>query len=251
MKDRDGWARAKRRMRPERDRIDWDRLRADYPRWRERGDWIVAGLWFGFDVTHARMVGTERLLMAMVEDPEWVVEMWTHQLDVGLALLEMVWDAGYAFDEVNWPDDMGYKANQFFSLSMYRELLKPLHKRAIDWAQARGVRARLHSCGDINPFVAELVGIGLDGLNPLEVKAGMDPVAIKDRWGGQLLLHGGVNAVNWDKPDAIEVEIREKVPRLKERGGYVFASDHSIPESVSREDFRRIINLAKEMGSYE
>ncbi len=52
------------------------------------------GLWFGFDVTHSWMVGTERLLMAMVEDPEWCSDMWNHELDMNLALLEKVLDAG-------------------------------------------------------------------------------------------------------------------------------------------------------------
>ena len=86
--------------------------------------------------------------------------MWNHQLDVQLALLEMVWDRGYTFDSVFWWDDMGYKLSQFFSLAMYRDLLKPVHQRAIDWAHARGIKAHLHSCGDVRPFVPELVEIG-------------------------------------------------------------------------------------------
>ncbi len=59
------------------------------------------------------------------------VTMFNHFLDVNIALLDQVWDAGYTFDEVNWPDDMGYKHNQFFSLRTYRTLLKPVHERAV------------------------------------------------------------------------------------------------------------------------
>ena len=36
----------------------------------------------------------------------------------------MVWDAGYRFDRIAWPDDMGYKNTTFFSPEMYRTLLK-------------------------------------------------------------------------------------------------------------------------------
>lgn len=249
--DRASWAKAKERMTPTSDRIPWDHLKRNYKRWREEGYWIQAGLWFGFDVTHSWTVGTERILIALVEDPEWCLDMFNHFLDVNLALLDQVWEAGYHFDSVRWPDDMGYKYNQFFSLNTYRALLKPVHKRAIDWAHAKGVKTELHSCGNINPFVPELVEIGLDCLNPLEVKAGMDPVALKRQYGDRLVLHGGINAVLWDKPDAIQEEMRRVVPILKEKGGYIFASDHSIPSSVSLEDFRRIIALAKELGSYE
>jgi uroporphyrinogen decarboxylase len=212
--------------------------------------WIRADLWFGFDITHSWAVGTERLLCALVEDPEWCMDMFSHFLEVRLALLDMMWDAGYEFDSVFWCDDMGYKNAQFFSVNMYREILKPFHKRAIDWAHAKGVKTHLHSCGDINPFVPELVEIGLDALNPLEVKAGMDPVALKKRFGDKLVFHGGINAVLWDHPDQIKAEMERVVPVMKENGGYIFSSDHSVPSSVSLEDFRTITTLAKKLGRY-
>jgi uroporphyrinogen decarboxylase len=248
--DRASWAAAKKRMTPDRDRIHWDDLKKNYPVWREKGCWIEAGFWFGFDVAHSWAVGTERLLIALAEDPEWCAEMFNHFLDVDIALFQMVWDAGYRFDAIRWPDDMGYKQNQFFSLRAWRELLKPAQKRAIEWAHAHGARAHLHSCGDVNPFVPELVEMGLDALNPLEVKAGMDPVALKAKFGGRLVLHGGINAVLWDKPDQIEAEMRRVVPVLKRNGGYIFSSDHSVPSTVSLEDFRRITDLAKTLGAY-
>ncbi|MDH7568807.1 MAG: uroporphyrinogen decarboxylase family protein [Armatimonadota bacterium] len=249
--DRQSWEAAKARMTPSDDRIPWDYLKRHYPRWRKEGYWIQAGLWFGFDVTHSWIVGTERLLVALVEDPEWCRDMFRHQLEVNLALLERVWDAGYHFDAVRWPDDMGYKENQFFSLRTYRSLVKPVHQRAIEWAHARGVKAELHSCGNISPFVPELVEIGLDCLNPIEVKAGMDPVALKKEYGDRLVLHGGINAVLWDDFDALAAEMERVVPVLKQSGGYIFSSDHSVPSSVSLENFRRTVELAKKLGSYE
>jgi uroporphyrinogen decarboxylase len=189
--------------------------------------------------------------MALAEDPEWCMDMFSHELDVHTRLLDMVWDAGYKFDCIGWPDDMGYKHHQFFSLDMYRELVKPVHKRAVDWAHAKGIKAHLHSCGDVNPFVPELISMGLDALNPLEVKAGMDPLALKQKYGKDLVLHGGINAVLWDQPDQIRQEMERVVPVLKESGGYIFSSDHSVPSSVSLTDFRNITDLAKQLGTYE
>ena len=248
--DADSWRKAKERIEVSRDRVAWDVLKRDYKTWREQGAWISPVVWFGFDVTHSWMVGTERVLLALAEDPDWVVDMWRTELETELALLDMAWDAGYTFDSIFWFDDMGYKQNQFFSLRMYRNLLKPFHQRAIDWAHAKGIKAHLHSCGDVRPFVPDLVGMGLDALNPLEVKAGMDPRRLKEQFGQQLVFHGGINAVLWDQPEAIEAEMRQVVPVMKENGGYIFSSDHSVPSSVSLEDFRRIVNLARQLGSY-
>jgi len=244
------WRRAKKRMKPARDRVDWDSLKEHYPEWRRKGYWIQGLLWFGFDVTHSWAVGTERLLMALVQEPEWCADMFNHFLDVNIALLQMVLDAGYTFDSTLCYDDMGYKHRQFFSMKTFRELLKPAHKRAIEWAHSKGLKCELHSCGDVSPFVPEFVEIGLDALNPLEVKAGMDPIRLKTTFGERLVLHGGLNAAVWDKFDVFEAEMRRVIPALKESGGYICGSDHSVPSSVSLEDFRRFVELAKKLGRY-
>jgi uroporphyrinogen decarboxylase len=246
----DSWRAAKARMTPDRDRIDWDWIKDNYKKWRDADAWISAGFWFGFDVTHSWFVGTERALTAMAEDPEWLVDIYNHMLDLDIALYDMIWDAGYRFDEISWPDDMGYKGRQFFSLSMYRSLVKPVHKRACDWAHARGVKVKLHSCGDIRPFVPDLIEIGVDMLNPVEVKAGMEPVALKEKYGRSLGFHGGLNVALFDHPDKLWEEMRRVVPVMKKGGGYIAGSDHSIPQSFSLENFREFVRLAKELGSY-
>jgi uroporphyrinogen decarboxylase len=251
IKDPQKWLEAKKRMTPTTDRIPWKNLKDNYATWRKSGHWINAGLWFGFDVTHSWEVGTERLLMALVEEPEWCMDMWNHSLDMSIALLDEVWQAGYEFDGISWPDDLGYKHNQFMSVNMYRELLKPIQKRAVDWAHAKGVKVHLHSCGDINPFIPEFIDIGIDALNPLEVKAGIDPIGVKKKYGDKLVLHGGINAVLWDDIEAIQEEISRVLPVMKQGGGYIFATDHSIPDTVSFSDFKRVIELFKKLGSYE
>jgi uroporphyrinogen decarboxylase len=248
--DRKSWAAAKSRMIMTRDRIDWNYLEGHYPAWRKNDWWVQGGLWFGFDVTHARVVGTEPFLIWMAEDPELVIDIFNTELNCSLQLLDMIWDQGYTFDSIFWPDDMGYRNGTFFSIDMYREMLKPVQKRAIEWAHAKGIVAHLHSCGNINAFVPELVDIGLDALNPLEVKAGMDPVHLKKTYGDRLVLHGGLNAMLWDDIDQTKAEIRRLLPILKQNGGYIFQEDHSIPDSVSLEDFRSIVKLAKELGRY-
>lgn len=246
----EAWAEAKARMTLEDDRIPWQMLKENYHRWRAEGQWVQAEFWFGFDVTHSWMSGTETVLIAMLEEPEWVRDMFNTYLDSCMALFGRIWDAGYHFDSIYWPDDMGYKGTTFFSRELYRDLLKPVQKRAVDWAHDRGVYAHLHSCGDVMTLVDDLVAIGIDCLNPLEVKAGMDPVALKRQYGDRLTLHGGINAVLWNDKDAIVSAIEETVPTLKENGGYIFSSDHSIPNAVSLENMKAIVETVKRVGRY-
>ena len=249
--DEESWAEAKKRMfQFDEERINWKRLEQDFARWRAEGSWIRGVFWFGFDVTHSWMMGTENVLIAMMEEPELVEDMFATYLDRSIALYDRLWDAGYRFDEMFWYDDMGYKGTTFFSPEMYRNLLKPYHTKAVKWAHDHGIVAQLHSCGDVRTLVPDILETGVDCLNPLEVKAGMDPVALKKQYGDRLTLRGGINAVNWSNTEAILAEINEKVPVLKENGGFIFSSDHSIPNSVSLENMKQIMAEIKRVGRY-
>jgi uroporphyrinogen decarboxylase len=249
--DPDKWQQAKARMTPASDRIPWDWFRSRYPAYRENGHWIQAKFRFGFEAVHAFAVGTERTLMAMCTDPEWMTDMFNHALDMNIAHFDLLIAQGYRFDAMNWTDDIGFKHRQFFSLPMYRELLRPVHQRAVAWAHAHGMKAKYHSCGDINPFLQDLLDIGVDGLHPLEVKAGMDPLHVKKTYGDRLLLHGGIDALLWSNGDRMADYVRRVLPAMKTNGGYIFATDHTIPDSASLADFQRILALVKTLGAYK
>ena len=246
----EAWEKAKARMKPSRDRVNWDYLKKNYPKWKAEGRWIEGTFWFGFDVTHSWMAGFETIIYALLEEPEWVKDMFKTYLDMSVALFDMVWDEGYCFDSIFWYDDMGYKGAAFFSNDIYAELLQPFHKQAIDWAHNRGIKTHLHSCGNIMARVPQLVEIGLDCLNPIEIKAGMDLKALKRDFGGKLTFHGGTNALLMDQPDKIIPCIEEMLPIVKENGGYIFSSDHSIPNAVSLDSYRQIVEAVKKVGAY-
>ena len=250
IKDRASWAAAKKRMTPSEDRVDWKHLEANYANWRREGCWIQAGGWFGYDVFASWHVGTERMLIAMAEDPDWCQDMFTTALELNLTLLDRAWERGYRFDCFTFPDDLGYRNGPFFSPRMYREVVKPVHRRAFDWAHAKGAVTMMHSCGNILPLLPDLIEAGLDGLNPLETKAGMDLVQIKRQYGSQLVLQGGIDVRKMTKADEIESEIRTKLEVAKRDGGYIYHSDHSVPSDVSFADYCRVVALVRYYGGY-
>ena len=248
--DAEAWADAKAKMTLEDDRIPWKRLEENYAKWRAEGRWISACFWFGFDVAHSRMMGTDTMLITLLDEPELAQDIFDTYLRCSEVLFERIWNAGYHFDEVYWPDDMGYKGTAFFSSDTYKEVLQPYHTRAVKWAHDHGIPARLHSCGDITWLLPDIIDTGIDALNPLEVKSGLDAFEVKKKFGDKIVLHGGMNAQLWSDTDAAVAEIREKLPCLMENGRYFFASDHTIPNNVSLETMKRIVEEAKRLGSY-
>jgi uroporphyrinogen decarboxylase len=244
------WKEIKPLIVPTEDRVPWKHLQDNFANWRKEGSWILGDLWFSFNQLTSFAVGTERFLIAMLEEPEWCADMLNTCLDVNLALLDKAWEKGYTFDMLNVRDDLAYKGTQFFSIDVYNELIRPVHKKCVDWAHNKGIKVRLHSCGYVQPFVKEFVSLGFDCLHPLERKAGMDPLLIKKEFGDKLVIHGGINAMLWKDIDAVKAEMTKFIPTLKESGGYIFAADHSIPNDVTFENIKEIIALAKKLGSY-
>lgn len=247
----DKWEEAKAAMMTyHEDRIPWKHLEENYPKWKAEGRFLQLIVWFGFDVAHSHMIGTENFLIGMYEEPEWVTDVFDTYLNTSLDLCQRILDAGYEFDGIFWYDDMGYKGSPFFSPTLYRELLKPYHKKAVDWAHERGMVTELHSCGFIEPLLPDIIETGVDMLNPLEVKAGMDPFKLKSLYGDKLAFHGGINAQLWDDIELVKAEMERIIPAIKEGGGYIFASDHSIPNSVSLQNMTEIAKLAHQLGKY-
>ena len=249
--DSSKWEEAKAKMLEYDDsRIPWKYLEENYPRWKKNGYFTQLTVWFGFDVAHSRLTGTENMLIGMYEEPEWVTDIFDTYLTSSLNLCQKILDAGYEFDGIMWYDDMGYKGSPFFSPQIYRDLLMPYHKKAVDWAHERGMVTELHSCGFIEPLLPDIVSTGIEMLNPLEIKAGMDPFKLKSQYGDKLCFHGGINAQLWDNIDLVKSEMERIIPVMKEGGGYVFASDHSIPNNVSFQNMTEIAKLAHELGRY-
>jgi uroporphyrinogen decarboxylase len=86
----------------------------------------------------------------------------------------------------------------------------------------------------------------------LEVKAGMDLVKLKGLWGDRLAFMGGIDvrAMAHPDPKVIEQEIASKIPVAKQGGGYIYHSDHSVPDNVSFEQYSRVIELVHQYGAY-
>ena len=71
-------------------------------------------------------------------------------------------------------EDMGFKNKPFMSPAMYEELIMPGHKRLFDFAHSLGCKVIVHSCGYVEPLLPGLINAGMDCLQAMEVKAGMD-----------------------------------------------------------------------------
>lgn len=75
-------------------------------------------------------------------------------------------------------------------------------------------------------------------------------VSWEDCFGFDRRFSFGVNAVLWNDREAIIAELERVIPALKEGGGRFFSSDHSIPNTVSFDNFKTISDCIHRLGKY-
>lgn len=251
IKTRADWEAAKRRLQPSFTRVDWVTLKRNYERARSEELYTTYSAITGYDLCQA-YIRSDQLLTLLIDDPNWIQDIIETQADMVIEMAKIMMAEGYTFDAAFLYNDMGYRNGPFFSPRIYRKLIKPSDKRMFDFFHAHGMKVLLHSCGDVRMLIPDLIDAGLDCLQPLEVKAGMDVVTLKQEYGKDLAFMGGIDVRTFNDPDpaVLEREIATKITAAKVGGGYIYHSDHSVPNNVSFAQYCRVMELVAKYGTY-
>ena len=249
--DRTRWEEFRSRLTWNDTRVDWEKELTRFKREKEAGRFCVFAAVTGYDRLQG-LVGSERLLIALLEDPDWVRDMFETVGELTLHAAEEMLSRGFDFDGVWLFNDMGYRNATLFAPRLYQELIKPVDQKLVDFFHGRGLKVILHSCGCVKELIPDLIEVGFDCLQPLETKAGMDLIELKRQYGEALAFMGGIDVRKMAHPDprVIEEEIRTKLAAGMSDGAYIYHSDHSVPDNVSLERYRYVLKLVREIGTY-
>lgn len=252
VKDRRGWEETiKPFLTPDRRRINFTDYRRAKRQAAEKERFFC---WSGvnvFELMHP-VCGHEYMLMGMALDPDWIKDMVATYSRLTIELQEILFaEEGYP-DGIWFYEDMGYKQHPFFSPAMYREIIQPGHRQTIHWAHSRDLPVILHSCGYVAPLLPGLIEAGIDCLQVIEVKAGMDLIDLYRCYGDRISFMGGIDVrvLYTNDRAVIDSELEAKIPVVKQNYGYVLHSDHSIPSNVHPENYRYFVQKGLELGAY-
>ena len=198
------------------------------------------------------LVGLEQFLTDMALRKDYVEPLLDQVTDystgVGLELIQL------GADVMLTGDDLGMDTGPMMSLPMWREYLKPRLKRVFDAYKTANpdVILAYHTCGSVVPFIDELIEIGMQVLNPLQVTAhAMDPAALKEKYGRRLAFFGGIDqrqVLPKGTPEDVEVEVRRRVSQLGQGGGYILAPTHDVQSDTPVENVLALFEAARKWG---
>lgn len=246
------WLKVKPLMTAYRERVRWDEFWPLYRRAREANRYVCYATVEPIEMIKD-VLGHEIMLRAMIKQPEWIHDIFNTYINVAVQMLEMVEAEGMVCDGAFVYGDIAYNTGPFMSPRHYREFVQPYHKRLMGEFHRRGMPVLLHSDGDIRLLLDDLMASGVDFINPVEAKAGMDVRELAPKYKERLGYCGNIDArvLESNDLDRIREEIRTKMAAVKPYCGYIYHSDHSVLPGTTFETYQAVLDEVKQAGSYD
>jgi len=202
--------------------------------------------------------GLQQWFMDMLEQPEFCEAMLDRTLAFWLDWFDaFLKEVGDVVDVIMIGDDLAGQTGPLFQPDFYRRVVKPRHKELVQFIKSRtSAKIWYHTCGACRDYIPDLLGNGIDALNPVQISAAdMEPNQLQAEFGDRLVFWGGAIDSQHVLPQADPATIREHVRRnieaFKSGGGYVFNNVHNIQAGVPAENVLAMYDAAYEFGVYE
>jgi uroporphyrinogen decarboxylase len=201
--------------------------------------------------------GFQDWYMDMAADQQLVGAVMDAILEVNLPIARhMMKEVGDLVDIVFTGDDLGTQGGPQISPATYRKVIKPRHARYFSLVHEMCPHAKvaLHTCGSVYALLPDLIDIGVEVLNPIQVAAvDMEPARLKAEFGDKLSFWGAVDSqqvLPHGSVEDVRAEVRRRIRELGQGGGYMVAAVHNIQPDVPTENIIAMYDAAKEFGQY-
>jgi uroporphyrinogen decarboxylase len=201
--------------------------------------------------------GHEQFYMDFYLNPKFVNKLLDKALDYAKTLAEISLDlVGEYIQVVRVADDLGMQKGLLISPETYRKYIKPRQKEFYSLIkQKSNAKIMMHSCGSVYEIIPDLIEIGVDALNPIQVSAmNMDSLKLKKEFGDKLSFWGGgcdsQNILPHKSPAEIEKEVKKRINDFAPNGGFVFAPIHNIQYDVPPKNIVTLYDSAIKFGTY-
>ncbi|WP_394920200.1 uroporphyrinogen decarboxylase family protein [uncultured Robinsoniella sp.] len=198
--------------------------------------------------------GFENFFMNLLAEPELVHAYLNRLSDSYIESLKRLMPRVHQYIQIiQFGDDLGSQESTLISKEVYREMIKPYHKKIFYYIRENypEVKVFLHSCGAILELIPDLIDAGVQILNPIQIAAkGMDPEALVERFGDDLVFWGGGSntqvTCNYGTVEEIQAEVKKLIQIFSKKNGYVFNQVHNLQANVPPEKILAIYDAAQE-----
>ncbi|MFQ5857292.1 MAG: uroporphyrinogen decarboxylase family protein [Anaerolineae bacterium] len=205
----------------------------------------------------ARTMGLEDFFVALVTEPNFADRLMGQITDIYIEscdnYLEQV---GEYLQVFTYWDDLAGQDGWLISPDLYRKMIKPKQRRLVEAIKSKtDAKLFFHGCGAVYDLIPDLIELGFDIVNPVQVSArGMDTKRLKQKYGKDIVFWGGgvdtQHVLPFGTPEEVADEVKRRIDDLAPGGGFVFAAVHNIQALVPPENIIAAFETILEYGQY-
>ena len=199
--------------------------------------------------------GLAQMMMDLVLNPQFVSALLAKLLEITMAVNARFLDAVGPYIQVfRVTDDLATQKGPIMSPQTFRTFFKPVYKKYFGFVKSK-TEAKLffHSCGNVTALIEDLIEVGVDALNPIQVSAMGDTRELKAKYGDRIAFWGGIDTQHILPHGSVEdvrTEVRRRIRDLAPGGGYVAAAVHNIQPDVPPENIIAMAEAIRKYGIY-
>ena len=195
------------------------------------------------------LFGMEEAMIKMVVQPAVYEAALEHVFAHVYEVVErMVAACGDDLDILCLGDDFATQRGMLVSPDLWRKFLKPRLAKLFAIGKRHGKPVWFHSCGDVTPILPDLIEIGVDLWETVQLHAlPMSPERLKREYGRDLAFFGGVNTQHlpFATPAEVQAEVIRCIETLGAGGGYICGPDHHIKPDVPVQNALTLFQTAR------
>ena len=236
-------------------------LKEEIKRIKEEKGCIVilgsAGMSVGLLQTATWLQGFEECYSNLAAKPLLMSKLFDKLVELDIKFWEMfISELGNEIDIILYADDFGIQNGLLISKDMFREYFKPRYRKIFSFIKSRcSAYIFFHTCGSVYDLIPELIEIGIDILNPVQVSAAkMDTKRLKREFGDAITFWGGgvdtQRILPFGSPQEVKDEVKRRINDLAPGGGFVFTTVHNIQPGVPPENIMAMYEAVERYGRY-
>lgn len=199
--------------------------------------------------------GFEQSLIDLALDPAFVSALMSELLAINRTMTGRFLDiVGPHIQVFRTGDDLATQRGPLMSPQTFRTLIKPYYREYFDFVRSKtDAKIFFHSCGNAVEIIDDLIEVGVDIINPVQVSAMGDTSELQARFGDRVTFWGAIDTQRVLPHGTVEEvgdEVRRRIHDLAPGGGYVVGPVHNIQPDVPPENIVAMAEATRKHGTY-
>ena len=238
---------------PKPEYYDYDVYLEEARRFGDEGYAVYGGHWGWFFGAATDLVGMEKFMMMMFDKPDVAYKVMEKITDFFYECSKIMFQKAKGYVDIFFTgDDYGQQNGPLVSLSMWRNLIKPHIKRLYSLAKQYDLYITQHSCGSITYVLNDLIELGLNAIEPVQVRAyDMSFESLVKRYKAKVVLQGSIDTqktLPFGTTENVKQEVLSRIRLFKDKGGFVIGPSQHLLSEIPLENIIMMYDTAYNFG---